>query len=236
MMFATTEEAEENLRNYLSKYGKDIVYRDNIIYLYRKAYEKRWHIFDFLDRRESYKGFFLFRPDLTAGLNRIEVSKVYGEEERCLIAKQISEDIKEKECQTEDDKCRIAKEITENVISRECTTEIPAPVRIGAVSLRSLDIEPIGFYLKPRGLTGKDIDIYYEVSPHDYDTLIGKTLLSAYLEYENKPIDIFVTDRKRLMASVQISPQEVRFMEKPPGERYKLSLPSYVLDELVEWV
>ena len=159
----------------------------------------------------------------------------YKESERCQIVKDITKDLLEEECQTEDDKCKIAKEITENIVSRECTKEIPAPVRIGAVSLRSLNIEPIGFYQKPPGLTGKDIDIYYEVSQEDYDTLEGKTLLTTYLEYENKPIDIFVTDRKRLMASVQISPQEVKFMEKPPGERYKLSLPDYVLEELVEW-
>lgn len=154
-MFETTEEAEESLRNYLSKFGKDIVYREGIIYLYGRTYDRRWHIFNFLDRRESYKGFFLFHPEFVAGLNRIVAQKVQEgntDSLRCAIAKQISEDIKQKECRAEDTRCKIATEIADTVVEKECSVK---KRRIGFGKWEEIKEERITDYLN------------YDLSPDD---------------------------------------------------------------------
>ena len=106
---------------------------------------------------------------------------------------------------------------------------------IGGYILEDLGVTILASYVKPSGLTGKDIDIVYKVSPGDYEKIIGKDIFTENLVYESKPIDIFVTDGKRVMVSVQISPQRAEFMEKPPGLGRKLKISKETLSKLSPW-
>ena len=68
-------------------------------------------------------------------------------------------------------------------------------------------------YPKPPGLTSKDIDIILKVD--DLSKLEGQSVMTTSLEVSGKPVDIFVTDGKRVLVTEQISPQMARFTETP---------------------
>ena len=102
-------------------------------------------------------------------------------------------------------------------------------VKDASRSLKSeFGIEILGGIEKPRGLTGKDIDVVLKVD--DLSKLEGKRLLSSQLGISGKPIDVFVTDGKRVLVGEQVSPQQIQFTEKPSGLKNKLTISKDTLD------
>lgn len=97
---------------------------------------------------------------------------------------------------------------------------------------REFHVKALKGYQKPAGLTGKDIDVILLYDPKDYEKLFEFSFSDALLQYKGKPIDIFITDGKNVAASVQVSPQRLRFMEKPPGMRRKLKISKETLKKL----
>ena len=107
--------------------------------------------------------------------------------DRCTVAKQISEDIKQKECHTEDTRCKIATEIAGTVVEKECQTEKRREIIINTVrDILSKDDCVLEAYIFGNLVRSdfeetSDIDIYIIPSPecpirtkYWYNEMIGE--------------------------------------------------------------